>query len=165
MKTLWLVRHAKSSWGYDGLADIDRPLNERGYVDAHEMAKRFKKSGHSGLIVSSPAVRAISTALIFARNLGIDPAGLLLRQGLYDSSVKQYRSVIAGLPEDHREALVFGHNPVISETANLLAGIHIDELPTTGVVGITFDTLTWKQAAESGGKLLLYDFPKNKPAP
>lgn len=163
MKTLWLIRHAKSSWGYEGLADIDRPLNERGYADAHDMARRFKKSGHSGLIVSSPAIRAVSTALIFARNLGSDPANMLLRQTLYESSTKLYRAVIAGLPDEFREALVFGHNPVIGETANLLAGTHIEALPTTGVIGITFETLTWKQAAETGGKLLLYDFPKNKP--
>lgn len=163
MKTLWLIRHAKSSWGIDNLSDIDRPLNERGYSDAHEMAKRMKKRISNGLIVTSPAIRAASTAFIFARHLGIDPSDLMLRKTLYESGTEQYLAVIGSLPDNHTDVLLFGHNPVISLTANLLVGTTIEEMPTTGIIGIGFEEHSWKKAAASTGRLVAYDFPKNIP--
>lgn len=159
---LWLIRHAKSSWAIDGIDDIDRPLNARGYSDAHDMARRLKKIVPQGLIVSSPAVRAVSTAFIFARHLGIDASGVLVRPLLYEQPLESYLTVIGGFPQDHAHVLLFGHNPVITDTANLLAGTTIDEIPTAGIIGISFEEHTWKKAAASGGKLSFYDFPKNK---
>ena len=168
LKTLYLVRHAKSSWNIPGLGDIDRPLNERGYSDAHEMAKRIRKknssqgAGSSGnIIISSPAIRAVSTALIFARTFSIDPSRVHLHPLLYDTSSKHYQSVIASLQDEFNNAFVFGHNPVITETANLLGGTELVDMATCGIVGIEFDVLTWKQAAEADGQLIFYDFPKN----
>ncbi|HET6990083.1 MAG TPA: histidine phosphatase family protein, partial [Bacteroidia bacterium] len=99
MKTLYLVRHAKSSWNIPGLGDIDRPLNERGYSDAHEMAKRIRKKMHANnqsapgeILVSSPAIRAVSTTLIFARTFNIDPSRVHIHPLLYDTSSKHYLS-------------------------------------------------------------------------
>lgn len=163
MKTLWLIRHAKSSWGIDTLSDIDRPLNERGYTDAHEMAKRMKSKINNGLIVSSPAIRALSTGLIFSRHLGIDVSDIVVRQALYESGTDQYLSVIGSLPDNQKEVMLFGHNPIISDTANLLAGATIEEMPTAGIIGIAFNAQSWKKAVGTAGKLVFYDFPKNLP--
>lgn len=162
MKNLWLIRHAKSSWEIDSISDIDRPLNARGYADAHEMAKRLKKEIRHCQVVSSPAIRAISTALIFARTIGISASDILVRPGLYESTTDGYLSVISSLSNEHNDVLVFGHNPVITDTANLLAGTTIEEIPTAGMIGIAFEEGNWKKASAAGGKLALYDFPKNK---
>ncbi len=163
MKTIFLVRHAKSAWNILGLDDIDRPLNDRGYSDAHDMASRLRKNVRPDLIVSSQAVRALTTALIFARHLHYDAPAISIRERLYDASSDQYLAVIASLPDEHNTVVLVGHNPVITETANLLGGITLDELPTTGIVGIEFDEAAWKQAVKTGGKMTFYDFPKNKP--
>lgn len=162
MKTLWLIRHAKSSWAIEGQADIDRPLNERGYTDAYEMARRLKKKTGNCLIVTSPAIRAVSTALIFARNFGIDASEIQIREGLYESGPAQYASIISSFPDNHSEIMLFGHNPVISQTAELLTGTTIEEIPTAGIIGISFSEHSWKKAAAGSGKMAFYDFPKNQ---
>lgn len=77
---------------------------------------------------------------------------------LYDTS-KDYQSVISSLQDDHDTAFLFGHNPIITETANLLTGAELLDIPTTGIVGIEFDVTTWKQVVR--GKMIFYDFPKN----
>jgi len=171
VKTLYLIRHAKSSWNIPGISDIDRPLNERGYNDAHEMAKRLRKktlsvqtNSFGAIIVSSPAIRAISTALIFARTFNMDPSQIQLHPMLYESSSKNYLSVISSLSDTQNIAFVFGHNPIITETANLLGGTELVGMATTGIVGVEFDALTWKQAISSLGKMTFYDFPKNEGA-
>lgn len=164
MKTLWLVRHAKSSWNIEGLHDIDRPLNERGYNDAHEMARRIRRKIQGEvLLISSPAIRAISTALIFSRHIGIDPSEILIRQNLYETGSEQYIAALASVETSHREVFMFGHNPVISETAGILTGATIEEMPTAGVVGIGFGEGSWKKCVQEAGKLVFYDFPKNIP--
>lgn len=161
MKTLYLVRHAKSSWNIDTIADMDRPLNERGYTDAQAMAKRMKKKGHPGVLVSSPAIRAVSTALIFSRILETSPSAIQLHSLLYDTGPRQYLQVISALPDEHASAYIFGHNPVITETANMLAGTHLIDMATTGIVGIEFEVMTWKKVNEAHGRMIFYDFPKN----
>ncbi|MEO5642582.1 MAG: histidine phosphatase family protein [Bacteroidia bacterium] len=161
MKTLYLVRHAKSSWNIEGITDIDRPLNDRGYKDAHDMAKRVNKKVHPGILVSSPAIRAASTALIFARHFDKSAAGIQLHPLLYDTNVKQYVQVISSLADEHSTAFLFGHNPIITETANLLGGMHLIEMATAGIVGIEFEVMTWKKVHGSLGRMILYDFPRN----
>ena len=91
MKTLYLIRHAKSDRSLAEISDIDRPLNERGYADAHKMSLIFKnKNIIPDIIISSPAIRALSTALIFCRTLKLDPKTIEINQQLYDTSVKEY---------------------------------------------------------------------------
>ena len=87
MKTLTLVRHAKSSWDDTELADFDRPLNRRGERDAPEMARRLAATGDPpDRIVSSPALRALQTARVLAPALGIDPASLVTESRVYEAS-------------------------------------------------------------------------------
>lgn len=145
----------------DGIDDIDRPLNDRGYNDAQVMAKRMKKKVHPGVMISSPAIRAVSTSLIFSRIFETDPSAIQIHQLLYDTGSRQYLEVICSLPDEHSSAFLFGHNPVITETANMLGGTQLIDMATTGIVGIEFDVLSWKKVRESHGKMIFYDFPKN----
>lgn len=125
------------------------------------MAGRLKKFSPSGILVSSPAIRAVSTALIFSRAFESDSSAILIHPLLYESGAKQYLEVISALPDEFSTAFLFGHNPVITATSNLIGGTVLAELPTTGIVGIEFDMLSWKKTKESPGRMVFYDFPKN----
>ena len=96
MKSLYLIRHAKSDWGKAELRDIDRPLNARGYSNAYKMSSILKAQKIiPDLVITSPAIRAISTALIFCRNLQSDASDIIINSDLYDSSLKEYKNCIS----------------------------------------------------------------------
>ena len=160
MKTIYLIRHAKSDWDNPLLQDIERPLNERGYDDANVMGAGLKTPG---LIISSPAVRALSTALIFARRLTYDANNISIRQELYDTSVKDYVSVIRQIPDTIETAFLFAHNPIISDTAESLSKEGIpSEMPTCAIAGISFPVSSWNGIKQQSGELILFDYPKKK---
>jgi phosphohistidine phosphatase len=162
MRSLYLIRHAKSDWAHDGLPDIDRPLNARGYRNAQRMAEVVAARGtQPDRIVSSPAVRALSTALIFARALAYPAARVALDDRLYEPEPDAVLEVIGEQDDTARTLLVFGHNPTWSTLASQLARGFFGELPTTGLVAIRFDAQTWREAVLKPGELALYDFPKN----
>jgi phosphohistidine phosphatase len=163
MKKLFLVRHAKSDKDNPILPDFDRPLNARGYKDAHSFSEKFKTSGGlPDLIISSPAIRAISTALIFAGNFGMNPKEIILDKSLYESSVKDYLKVLHAINNKYSFVMLFGHNPTITDLANNLAKPFTANIPTCGTTGIEFDIKEWNELKANSGKLLLYDFPKNQ---
>ena len=100
MKTLLLIRHAKSDWTFPGLADIDRPLNERGYRDAPLVADELIKTKHiPDLIITSPAVRAATTAMIMARKFEYDPATIQLEKRLYETTPKEYMRILNNISD------------------------------------------------------------------
>jgi phosphohistidine phosphatase len=161
MKKLCLIRHAKSDWANAQLEDIDRPLNARGYADANTMSLRLKNAGilPDG-ICSSSAIRACTTALIFARAFGMSEKECIFTPKLYGASESEFIHSLSSLPDKWETVFMFGHNPTITEVANELSGQTILNIPTCGIVMVEFDAATW---AESGnGRLLLFDFPKNK---
>ena len=158
MKKLFLVRHAKSDWDKPALKDIERHLNERGYANANQMSQEFKVT--PDLIITSPAIRAISTALIFARNLNYNSNNISIKQELYDTSVKDYLSVVDSIDNQIESVMLFAHNPTISDFANLLMKSHSVEMPTCAIIGISFDISNWKDIKANSGKQLLFDFPK-----
>ncbi|HLC82599.1 MAG TPA: histidine phosphatase family protein [Bacteroidia bacterium] len=161
MKTLYLIRHAKSDWSIDHLSDIDRPLNERGYGDAHKMSLILKeKKIVPDLIISSPAVRAISTALIFCRALNYDPKSILINKNLYDTSVKEYTHAISKIDNKHQIVFLFGHNPTITNTANTLTNSLTEEMPTCCIAGIQSDINNWEIFSNTNNALIYFDFPK-----
>ncbi|MGL5889538.1 MAG: SixA phosphatase family protein, partial [Bacteroidia bacterium] len=145
MKTLWLIRHAKSSWQLNTLTDFERPLNERGYRDAYEMPPRvltgIAKPTH---ILVSPAVRTYTTAVIVARHLRISSAQFTLCPQLYESGVSDYLAVLRGIDNVHSDVMLFGHNPVITELCNKLSGSSIDNIPTCGIVRLELPATDWK---------------------
>ncbi len=156
MKKLYLIRHAKSDRENPALEDVERHLNERGYADANFMSKKF--TGKADLIISSQAIRALTTALIFARNLNYNANKVSIKEELYDCCVKDYFSVIHSIDNSFESVLLFTHNPSITEFAESLVKSLPMEMPTCGIVGISFDTDDWKNVKT--GELFMFDYPK-----
>lgn len=162
MKELTIIRHAKSDWGNEGLRDIDRHLNERGYRDAYFMSDWIKQN-HAApqYMVSSTATRALSTALIFCRTLDLGVSRLLLEPGIYEAGETQLHRIIGSINPDAHSVFMFGHNPGLTNLCNLLIkDFFIDNLPTCGIVSINFKTNNWKQIEAQSGILKFTRFPK-----
>ena len=164
MKTLTLVRHAKSSWKDNSLADRDRPLNKRGKRDAPEMGRRIAAAGvRPSLIVSSPAVRAWTTAKIIANEIGYPREFLQRDSALYLASVNGILDVIVSQDAGFNNLMLVGHNPGFTDFANYLVPGLTNNMPTAGVVSVELDTDDWSLYDKPDVTLLLYDFPKNRP--
>jgi phosphohistidine phosphatase len=164
MKTLTLVRHAKSSWKDTSLADRERPLNKRGKRDAPEMGRRIAAAGiRPSLIVSSPAVRAWTTAKVIADEIGYPREFLQRDNALYLASVNGILDVIASQDVGFNNLMLVGHNPGFTDLANYLVPGLTNNVPTAGVISVELDTDDWSIYDRPDTKLLLYDFPKNRP--
>lgn len=164
MKELILIRHAKSDWTNESIKDIDRPLNERGYYDAYSLGKWFmEKMPLPDLIVSSPATRALNTAFIFSRILNIKENKVRIIEDLYESTSKEYLKVLSFVENEYNRILVFGHNPAITNLTNEFnSDLVFENIPTCGIVQISFNCQSWAEVAKSKvGKLLLNKFPKS----
>ena len=164
MKTLTLVRHAKSSWNDTSLSDRDRPLNKRGKRDAPEMGQRITAAGiRPSLIVSSPAVRAWTTAKIIADQIGYPREFLQRDSALYLASVNGILDVIVAQDAGFNNVMLVGHNPGFTDFANYLVPGLTNNIPTAGVVCVELDTDDWSLYDKPDANLVLYDFPKNRP--
>ena len=165
MKTLILVRHAKSSWDEPGLSDSERPLNERGKKDAKEMAKRLKKRGLKiDAFVSSPAKRAFRTACSFAKEFDIKKDGIKTENALYGALPSQFEQVVGSLKEKDNAVALFSHNPGITDYVNTLCNVHTDDMPTCAVFAVQADVNSWQEFAKAQKSFLFYDYPKNPSA-
>jgi len=163
MRSLTLVRHAKSSWDNAALADFDRPLNERGRRDAPLMAQRFAHSAESPLqLVSSPALRAASTAALFAEALNIAAADIGYEADIYEADVATLMHIVRSLDDAVPNAVLFGHNPGFTDLCHALARCDFNELPTCAVARIDFDVDHWREVAPGRGRLVAYSFPKER---
>lgn len=163
MKTLTLIRHAKSDWGYEGLRDIDRPLNQRGYQDAY-IASEWLKVRYPApqLMATSPAVRNLSTALIFARAMDYPQGKLVIDPAIYECPHKTLLGIISQLADTLNDVALFAHNAAITHVCNTLSGdLFFDNIPTCGIVRLQFDTDSWQLAAAMKGKVAAHRFPKN----
>jgi phosphohistidine phosphatase len=162
MKTVLLIRHAKSSWGDLSLPDFDRPLNDRGKADAPKMAKRiYKKKILIDTFISSPAKRAKKTAEIFAEQYGVKKTDIIFVQELYHATHESYYHAIAAAPGESDSIAVFSHNPGITEFANSLTENHIDNMPTCSVFAVKADIQDWSEFQQAGKEFYLFDFPKS----
>ena len=161
MKTLFIVRHAKSSWDDHTLADIDRPLNGRGKRDAPEMGRRLKnRSVLPDLMISSTAKRARKTARKIAGEIGYDKNDIILLDSLYHAGVSSIHQLIKQTQEYVDTLMIFGHNPGFTDFANFIARTEIYNIPTCGIVQIRFDTTSWQEVDPSNSKLIDFDYPK-----
>ena len=161
MKTLFLIRHAKSSWGSPELADIERLLNERGERDAPEMGRRLATRGvKPDILVSSPARRAYTTAQLIATEIDYPEDKIRQKPELYYDGNYGMMSVIHWLPPEASIAMLFSHNPTITETVNALANAMLANMPTCGVAEIQFDVKSWDEVKIGAGKMQLFDYPK-----
>ena len=163
MKILTLVRHAKSSWKDTSLADRDRPLNKRGKRDAPEMGRRIVAAGiRPSLIVSSPAVRAWTTAKIVADAIGYPREFLQRDNNLYLATVNGILDVIVAQDNGFNSLMLVGHNPGFTDFANYLVPGLTNNLPTAGIVSVELDTDDWSLYDKPDAKLLVHDFPKKR---
>lgn len=161
MKTLYLIRHAKSDRSDETLSDYDRPLSKRGMKDAPLMGSHLADKGiHPDLIISSPALRAKTTALTIAEALSYSPDAIRFEHDLYACDAQTILSLIRGVSDDIDTLFVFGHNPEFTECANLITGGDIDNIPTCGVVEMRLITDNWKSIGENSAELRRFEFPK-----
>lgn len=148
MKTILLVRHGKSSWEYS-VSDRDRPLLERGINDAGLVAKEFFKNYlEIDAAYSSPANRAMHTAIIFLRTVNFPLEKFNLSNILYDFTGRDVLSFIKSLDNSKKTVLLFGHNEAFTNIANSLGNENIDNLPTSGLVELKFDTNDWSTVSK-----------------
>lgn len=162
MKSLLLIRHAKSSWDSPSLTDFDRPLNDRGLRDAPMMAQRLlSKKISIDCFVSSTANRAFSTAVFFAKAFGQKEKAIVRLDNLYHATPRQFATVIGNLNDGWETVALFSHNPGITEYANQLGIARIDNMPTCGIFGVQAFCQKWASFAEAEKQFLLFDYPKN----
>ena len=161
MKTVYIVRHAKSSWEDITLSDHDRPLLPVGVARTRKVAEYLKKKKiYPDIMLSSSAVRALETARILAGVIGYPVEKIIVEKRLYHASPDQIMEELFGLSDDLSSAMVFGHNPTLTYLANHFLKSGIDNLPTSGVVGIRFKTDRWEKLGEAKFKTKLIVFPK-----
>lgn len=159
MKTLYIVRHAKSSWEYEGIKDIDRPLSKRGINDAYLISGIVhKKEKCPATFVTSCANRALHTAMIFSYTFNFPLANVKISKSLYSFSDGYLIKTVKALDNGYESAIVFSHDHGISFFVNKFGDKPIDNVPTCGVVGIRFETDHWKNIKK--GKTFLVEFPK-----
>ena len=160
MKTLYLARHAKSSWKHPELSDIERPLNKRGKRDAPYIGNLLKeKDVKPDLLISSPALRARKTAIVIAEKIDYPKSKILIDDNIYESSSTELKNIIQGFDDKYNSVMMFGHNPDFTMLNNYLTDSYIDNIPTCGVVGIRFNS-SWKKIDGDSGKAFFFIYPK-----
>lgn len=160
MKSVLLVRHAKSSWDFD-VDDFDRPLNPRGKTDAPVMAERLiKKEIQIDAFISSPAKRALSTAALFAEAYERKTKTILPVPSLYEPVIQAFDTVIKNLDDIYKILAVFSHNPAITDFANQLTSVRIDDMPTCAIFAVKADIKSWKEFASAPKQFWFFDYPK-----
>ncbi len=161
MKTIYLVRHAKSSWKYPNLDDFERPLNKRGRKSAPFMGTILKKLKVApDLIVSSPANRAAMTARIIADKISYPLDNIRYSESMYEFSANALIDVVEHLDDVLNKAMLVGHNPALTDLANYIGNKPISNIPTSGVFCVELDISSWKKISEHCGKLKFFEFPK-----
>lgn len=162
MKTLYLVRHAKSSWKIEGVKDMDRPLKGRGVRDAYSTSEWLREQKcipeH---VVSSPATRALHTAIIFSNSLGLHANDIQIENAIYHANAKDLLQIIRNLSDAYSSVMLFGHNPTITDVVNKCIDHRIDNVPTTGVACLRFEVDEWKKL-DKKAELVFFDYPKRR---
>ncbi len=161
MKSLYLVRHAKSSWKNPNLDDFERPLNKRGRKNAPFMGKVLKKLHVApDLVIASPANRAATTARIIASAVNYSLVNIRYSETIYDFSENALIHVVQQIDDSVNKAMVVGHNPAINGLANYIGDQPVGNIPTCGVYCVELDISSWIKISEHCGKLKFFEFPK-----
>jgi len=163
MKTLYLLRHAKSSWDDIGLSDRQRPLANRGKRNAPEMGKRFADRGEQlQRVLSSPAVRAHSTAQLFCEACGFAADDIVIEPNLYFSGSGSIEDLILAQDDSIRSLMLVFHNPDITYFSNSIDyEVSIDNVPTSGLVCFHSDIAQWRDWSRDNTVFEYFDYPKN----
>ena len=162
LKTLLLIRHAKSSWDIGIKNDFERTLNERGKKDAPAMAERLLlKKINIDAFVSSPATRAKKTAEYFCNAYDVPHHNILFIPKLYHAASDDFFDVIHQLSNAINCVAIFSHNPGITEFVNqLIPTIELDNMPTCGIFAVQIHTIDWASFIAAKKDFLFFDYPK-----
>jgi phosphohistidine phosphatase len=161
MKTLLIIRHAKSSWDTATLSDFDRPLNERGKKDAPAMAKRLLENKVTPeLFIASPAKRAKKTAELFIKEFGKNENEIVFISELYHAPADLFYDIIAKFDDKYNSIAIFSHNPGITDFVNLLTTVQVDNMPTCGIFAVTSPANTWDEFSSAEKEFWFFDYPK-----
>jgi phosphohistidine phosphatase len=162
MKTLVIVRHAKSSWDQPALSDHDRPLKKRGYKDAPLIGAVLADWGPPvDRVLSSSAVRALETAEIIVQEMGLSLDEIQIEEDLYHASADEILEIIEEQEDELDGLMLFGHNPGMTDLVNILSDLDLYNLPTAGVVVLQYEVETWKEISQMDPDQVMIDFPKN----
>jgi phosphohistidine phosphatase len=163
MKTLYLLRHAKSSRDDPELKDLERPLADRGLRDILKMASRFQQRGDTvDCVVTSPALRAKTTAKILAGQIGFPPDEVATNPEFYFAGAGMFVKAVSLLDVNCQSAMLVGHNPTITEFADRICDGRIDHIPTCGLLKLQFPVQHWEEIQEVLGELVYFDYPKKE---
>jgi phosphohistidine phosphatase len=162
MKTLFLIRHAKSSWDDSTIDDHERPLNQRGKDNTPIMANRLHQLGiKPDALFSSTAKRAVTTAQKFADQLDFPQPKISYDPDLYLASAGMLQDMISKIENSLNIVLIFGHNPGLTLLVSQVWGLPINNIPTCGIVSLKFGSSTWEGASSQLPSGATFDFPKN----
>jgi len=160
MKTLFLIRHAKSGWDDAALSDRERPLADRGRRDAPKMGRRLaERNVKPDLIMSSPAMRALATAELIARTLDYKLKDIVVNDRLYAGQADDLLDVIRELGNKLERVMLVGHNPELTELAHQLSS-DITHMPTCAIAEFTFDAKSWSDIGNAKPAQVALDYPK-----
>lgn len=161
MKTVILVRHAKSSWDDPELSDFERLLNKRGLKDAAMMASIINEKGiKPDLIISSPAVRALATAQHFAEAMSYPLDSIRREKAIYEHGPNGTLRILQKLDPDINTVMVFGHNPDFTHLVNFFTNKPFAHMPTCGVVCLDFKTEKFENLDTVKAEMRFFEYPK-----
>ena len=164
MKSLILIRHAKASWGHRQLDDFDRPLDARGRRDAEVIGKKLAKNNCApDYVLSSPAIRAFSTAKIVASEIGFPEDRIATNRRIYEATVSDLVDVVRQIDRGFNYILLFGHNPGMNALSLYLTKYPVGNIPPCGVLGIEYEIHSWREITEGIGRFVFFDYPENPP--
>ena len=159
-KTLFLLRHARAAEKTAEQQDLQRELNSVGLQNSTRMGINFEKNNvHFDIIITSPAVRAKTTASLVAEQIRYDTNKIHVNEEVYEASPRTLLQVVNQLKNEWNTVLIVGHNPSITYVSEYLTNDEIGNITTCGVVKIAFDMDSWEQVSEGTGKLVSYEYP------
>ncbi|HKF57621.1 MAG TPA: histidine phosphatase family protein [Blastocatellia bacterium] len=162
VKTVMLLRHAKSDWDDQSLRDFDRPLADRGRGDAPRIGKAIRKKGRiPDLIISSPAARARETIEAVVKSAGLE-ASPQFDETIYGAEPADLLKLIRSLPDSRSSVLLVGHNPTFEHLLARLAATD-EHMPTAALACIEFQIDHWEDVDDGQGKLVWFVTPKDLP--
>ena len=164
MKTLYIVRHAKSSWKVKDIPDEERPLLEKGKKRTKKIIDHLQDRDVTiNYLVTSHAVRALETAKMLAKGLNYPSDKIRVDKRLYHADSDELLNEFYDIPLRFNSVMLVGHNPALTNFVNRFIKPKIDWIPTSGVVGIEFDTDKWEEIVEAKSRLKFVIFPKMLP--
>ncbi|WP_407524668.1 histidine phosphatase family protein [Lacibacter sp. MH-610] len=161
MKKLLIIRHAKSSWANSNESDFERPLNDRGRMNAPEMAERLvKRKVLPDVIISSAAKRTVETSLLMMKQLGLQQQQLIKKQELYLATPETILETILSLDDAWQTAAIIAHNPGVTDFVNSICEVKVDDMPTCAVYAVQIKTDSWKNFSTAAKEFLFFEYPK-----